>query len=260
MNAGTLLDGTTRLRKGGEQVFHFQFLSTFATHTVVPARSAIKVGDGVPLAAASLVGCAIMTGYGAAVNRGGVRPGSDVLVFGAGGVGLSAVMGARIAGARQIIVVDPAGPKRAEARLFGATHTLDVSGDVAEQVLELTDGFGVDVAIDAVGQDGIVGQAFDATAQGGTIVCVGIPKPDARPSVPGPRLVREEKIITGSLYGSCRPHLDMPALIDLFRTGRLPLDKMITKTYRLDEINAAFDDVAGGVLNRGVIVLDEELA
>lgn len=260
MLAGTLLDGTTRLSRGDQKIFHYSFLSTFATHTVVPAASAIRIGDDVPLAVASLVGCAIMTGYGAAVNRAQVRPGSSVLIFGAGGVGLSAVMGARVSGASTIIVVDPIASKRNEATAFGATHTLSPGDDVADQVRALTDGIGVDYSIDAVGAPAVLEQAFDATDVGGTIVCVGIPKPDARPSLPGPALVRSEKTITGSLYGSCKPSIDVPKIIDLYRQGLLPLDRMISKTYPLEDIGEAFDDLAAGTLNRGVLVYDEALA
>lgn len=260
MLAGTMLDGTSRLSRDGSPVHHYSFLSTFATHTVVPAASAIKIDPEVPLEVAALVGCAILTGYGAAVNRAQVRPGSSVLVFGAGGVGLSAVMGARFSGAQQVIVVDPVEAKRTEAVAFGATATLEPGEDVAEQVRSLTGGFGADYAIDAVGAPPVLGQAFDATVSGGTIVCVGVPGPDARPSLPGPRLVREEKIVTGCLYGSSRPTIDIPRIVDLFQAGLLPLDRMISKTYRLEDINTAFDDLAAGVLNRGVLVLDDSLA
>jgi NDMA-dependent alcohol dehydrogenase len=260
MLAGTLLDGTSRLSNNGEMVFHYSFLSTFATHAVVPAASAVKIDDDVPLATAALVGCAILTGYGAVVNRAQVRPGSSVLIFGAGGVGLSAVMGAQIAGARRIIVVDPVAAKREEATRFGATSTFAPSNGLVHQVRELTEGFGADYAIDAVGGEGILEQAFEATVAGGTIVCVGVPGAEAKPSLPGPALVRQEKIVTGSLYGSSRPAIDMPKILDLFKDGRLPLDRLISKTYELGQINAAFDDLAAGALNRGVLVIDPELA
>jgi len=258
--AGTLLDGTTRLHHDDEAVFHYSFLSTFANYTVVPGASAVKIDPGVSLSVAALVGCAIMTGYGAVVNRAQVRPGSSVLVYGAGGVGLSAVMGARLSGAGQIIVVDPVESKRIEALDFGATHVLVPGDDVVDRVKELTDGFGVDYAIDAVGVPAVVGQAFDATVAGGTLVCVGVPAPDARPSFPGPNLVRDEKIVTGSLYGSSRPSTDIPKILDLYKAGLLPLDKMISATYPLSDINKAFDDMAAGRLTRGVLVLDEALA
>lgn len=258
--AGTLLDGTTRLHHGGRDVYHYSFLSTFADHTVVPAASAIKIDPDVSLEVAALVGCAIMTGYGAAVNRAQVRPGSSVLVYGAGGVGLSAVMGSRLSGAERIIVVDPVEEKRNEALGFGATDILAPGEDVIERVRALTDSFGADYAIDAVGAPAVTAQAFDAIVAGGTLVCVGVPAPDARPSFPGPNLVRDEKIVTGSLYGSSRPSVDIPKILDLYQAGLLPLDRMISATYPLAAINEAFDDMAAGRLTRGVLVLDEAIA
>lgn len=260
MFAGTLLDGTVRLHHGDQPVNHYSFLSTFATHTVVPAASAIPIDRNVPLAVASLVGCAVLTGYGAVVNRAKVRPGSSVAVFGAGGVGLSAIMAARISGAEKIIVIDPIEAKRQEALTFGATHALAPSDDLVAELRNLTDGFGVDYAIDAAGSPKILEQAFAGTVAGGTIVCVGIPGPDSRPSLPGPELVRDEKIVTGSLYGSSRPALDIPAILNQYMRGTLPLDRMITKTYDLDDINTAFEDMRAGKLNRGVIIFDQELA
>lgn len=258
--AGTMLDGTTRLHDGDRPVHHYSFLSTFATHTVVPANSAVRIPRDVPLALAALVGCAVLTGYGAAVNRAGIRPGQTVVVFGAGGVGLSAVLGARQAGAAQVIVVDPVPEKGATAIAFGATSVLVPSDDVAAQVVALTGGDGADVAIDAVGAPGILETAFHATVPGATIVCVGVPGPDARHSVPGAEFVRSERVITGSLYGSSRPSVDIPAILDLHARGRLPLERLVSRTYTLGGINEAFDDLATGRLNRGVLVFDETTA
>ncbi|MBO1900347.1 Zn-dependent alcohol dehydrogenase [Leucobacter weissii] len=254
--AGTLLDGSTSLRHEGRAVHQYSFLSTFADAAVVPKNSAIKVDPSVPFEVAALIGCAVLTGYGAAVNRAGVTPGSTVLIFGAGGVGLSAIMGARVAGAAQIIVVDPAEHKRAEALGFGATHTLSSDDDVVARVAELSDGFGADFTIDGVGAPGILDTAFRATVKGGTIVCVGMPAPGAQSSITGPALVRDEKIVTGSLYGSSVPQRDVPMIAELYRQGRLPLDRLITQRYRLEQINEAFDDLEAGRLNRGVIVFD----
>lgn len=257
--AGTLLDGTVRLHRDGRPVNHYSFLSTFATHAVVPASSAIPIGRHIPLAVASLVGCGILTGYGAVVNKARVTPGSSVLVFGAGGVGLSAVMAARVSGAGQIIVVDPVAAKLEEAVVFGATDGLAPGDDLVARVRDLSGG-GVDYAVDAAGGEGILGQAFAATVPGGTIVCVGMPDVHARPSLPGPELVRDEKIVTGSLYGSSRPSLDIPSILRQYTAGVLPLDRMISKAYALDEIDRAFADMRAGRLKRGVVVFDEALA
>lgn len=257
--AGTLLDGTVRMHAAEQNVHHYSFLSTFAERTVVPAASAIKIPDSVPLAVAALVGCGVLTGYGAVVNRARTAPGDAVLIYGAGGVGLSALMGARLCGASPIIVVEPNADKRDDAALFGATRAISPDDDVVAAVRELT-GSGVDITIDAVGQEGLVEQAFDATAPGGTIICVGVPAATAYARVPAARFVREEKYLTGSLYGSSRPPQDIPKLLNLFATGRLPIDELISATYSFDDINTAFADMAGGSNRRGVVLVDEELA
>lgn len=257
---GTMLDGTVRLHDGDRDVHHYSFLSTFATHTVVPATSAVKIGHDVPLALAALVGCAVLTGYGAVVNRAGVRPGQSVVVFGAGGVGLSAVLGARQAGASQVIVVDPVPEKGVTALEFGATTVLAPGDDVVAQITALTGGDGADVAIDAVGVPGVVETAFHATVPGATIVCVGVPGPGARHSVPGAEFVRSERVITGSLYGSSRPSTDIPAILDLHARGLMPLERLVSSTYTLGDVDRAFDDLTAGRLNRGVVVFDEATA
>lgn len=258
---GTLMDGTVRLHDHDRDVHHYSFLSTFAEHTVVPAASAIKIRRDVPLGVAALVGCGVLTGYGAVVNRAKVAPGNSVLVYGAGGVGLSAIMAARNSGALRIIVVDPQPGKRDGAAAFGATHVIDPRHEpVVDTVHAMTDGLGVDVTIDAVGAEGLLAEAFDATTPGGTIVCVGVPAPHSSASVPGARFVREEKYLTGSLYGSSRPVQDIPRLLDLFAAGRLPVDKLISRTYSLEGINDAFSDMAAGILRRGVVVIDEQAA
>lgn len=253
--AGTLVSGSRRLSYAGKPLNHYSFLSTFAESVVVDEACCVKIRSDVPLATASLVGCAVTTGFGAAVLRGGVRPGQTVVIFGAGGVGLSAVMGARVAGARRIIAVDPAESKRALALEVGATDVVDPTRTDAKVYVEsLTSGEGADLVIESAGRSELVSEAFDVCRRGGTIVCVGIPAADARVSLPGPALVRHEKIVTGSLYGSCRPRVDMPMILDLYAEGRLPLDRLVTKTYRLEEINDAFADMVAGKLARGVVV------
>jgi NDMA-dependent alcohol dehydrogenase len=255
MLAGTLPDGTSRLTAdGGEQVFHYSFLSTFAERCVVPEASCVPIRKDAPLEVAALVGCAVMTGVGAAINRARVEPGSSVAVFGAGGVGLSAVLGSRLAGARTIVAVDPLPFKRGLAQELGATHAVDpANGNVAEAIRGLTDGRGADYAFDTAGAPGLVATAYDAVRPGGTVVAVGIPPADAEARLPGPRLPREEKIVTGSLYGSCRPNLDMPLVLDLYMAGRLDLDRLVTRRYALEEINEAFAAMNAGEVARGVV-------
>jgi S-(hydroxymethyl)glutathione dehydrogenase / alcohol dehydrogenase len=242
--AGTLLDGTTRLSLNGRPVHHYSFLSTFAERTVVPEASCVRIRADAPFPVAALVGCAITTGAGAVLNRAGVEAGSSVAVFGAGGVGLSAILAARLAGAAAIVAVDPAAGRRAIATDLGATHAVD-PGEAASAIADLT-GAGVDYAIESSGAAGVVAAAYAAVRPGGTLVCVGIPPEDAVVELPGAALVREEKIVTGCLYGSCRPHTDMPMLLDLFLDGRLPLDRLVGATYPLDEIDRAFADMREG--------------
>lgn len=252
--AGTLVSGERRLSYRGEPLFHYSFLSTFAEETVVDEAACVRIRSDVPLSVAALVGCAVMTGYGAVVNRAKVEVGSTVLIYGAGGVGLSAVMAAALSGAQRVIVADPVAAKREMALQLGATHTLDpAADDVVEAVHSLTAGDGADYAFEAAGRTELVEQAFDAARRGGIIVAIGVPAPTAQVTLPGPNLVRHEKIITGSLYGSCRPHQDMPQVLDLYASGKLPLDRLITKIYPLEEINTALDDMNAGKLARGVI-------
>lgn len=254
--AGTLVSGARRLSYDGDALYHYSFLSTFAESTVVDEASCVPIRPDVPLPIAALVGCAVMTGYGAVVNRARVEPGSSVVVFGAGGVGLSAVMAAALAGAEHVVAVDPVEPKRQLALEVGATHAIDpATTDVAAAISELTDGEGVDVTIESAGRPQLVSAAFDLTRRGGTVVCVGIGPSDASVSLPAPALVRHEKVVTGSLYGSCRPLTDMPKVLDLFVAGKLPIDRLVSRTYALEEINEAFDDLVAGKLARGVIDL-----
>jgi Zn-dependent alcohol dehydrogenase len=225
---------------------------------VVDEASCVPIRADVPLPVAALVGCAVTTGYGAVVNRAKVEPGMTVLVFGAGGVGLSAIMAAALSGARQVVAVDPVPWKRDLALQVGATHAVDPGqADVASFVRDLTAGDGADVALEAAGRAELVSLAFGLTRRGGTIVCVGVPSAEATVALPGPDLVRHEKIVTGSLYGSCHPRTDMPRILDLYASGRLPLDRLVTRNYELDEINTGFEDMLAGRLARGVITFGD---
>jgi Zn-dependent alcohol dehydrogenase len=256
MFEGTLPSGALRLSRNGTPLYHYSFLSTFAERCIVPQECCVLIRDDAPLDVAALVGCAVMTGVGAAVNRARVEPGSTVAVFGAGGVGLSVILGTVLAGARDIVAVDPVAYKRKLAGELGATHTVDPkSEDPAEVLRELTDGRGADYAFDSAGYPGVVAQAYAATRRGGMVVCIGIPPVGAEASLPGPSLPRDEKVVTGSFYGSCRPHVDMPLLLDLFMDGRLPLDRLVSRTYKLDEVNEAFAAMNEGEVARAVLAL-----
>jgi NDMA-dependent alcohol dehydrogenase len=254
MFAGTLPGGTLALSRNGESLYHYSYLSAFAERCVVPEGCCVPVRRDAPLEIAALVGCAVMTGFGAAVLRARVAPGSAAVVYGAGGVGLSAILGCRLAGARTIVAADPVAFKRETALALGATQAVDPStDDVAALLRDLTDGRGADYAFDTAGAPGVVAQAYGAVRRGGTVVAVGIPPVGVTADLPAPDLPREEKVVTGSFYGSCRPHVDMPLVIDLYMEGRLDLDALVSRTYPLDGINDAFAAMNAGEVARAVI-------
>ncbi len=254
MFEGTLPGGSLALSQNGAPLYHYSYLSTFAERCVVPESCCVRIRQDAPLDVAALVGCAVMTGLGAAVLRARVEPGSTAIVYGAGGVGLSAVLGCKLAGARAIVAADPVAFKRETAVALGATHAVDPqTEDVAALARGLTDGRGADCAFDTAGAPGVVAQAYDAVRRGGVVVAVGIPPVGATADLPAPSLPREEKVVTGSFYGSCRPQVDMPLVVDLFMEGRLDLGALVTRTFTLDEINEGFAAMNAGEVARGVI-------
>jgi len=250
---GTLTDGTSRLRGSAGEVKHFLGVSCFAERAVVPEMNLLPIGVEVPLDIAALVGWAVMTGVGAVINTAAVRPGASALVVGAGGVGLSAVMGARLAGADPIIVSDLVPKKLELARELGATHVLDGQGDLVESVRDAT-GEGVDFAFECIGNSALLAQALKALRRGGTAVAVGLPRADAEASVNVVELVTQEKSLKGSIYGSTRHFADIPRLISLYRRGRLPIDRLLGRRYRLTEINDAYQAMLNGEFARAVVV------
>ncbi|MDO6654308.1 Zn-dependent alcohol dehydrogenase [Anaerobacillus sp. 1_MG-2023] len=239
---GTLLDGTSRLSKDGLPLFHNSLLSTFAEYAVVPDMSCVKLPDAMPLAQASLIGCGVATGYGAAVNAAKVTPGSTVAVFGIGGVGVNAIQGARIAGASKIIACDMKPANLEIAKQFGATHTVNVSeGDAPEMIRAITNGFGVHYAIDCSGHTAATANAWNATRKGGTIVVVGAFHPEMSLSLPAGGFHRVGKVIKGSFYGDTQPYRDFPKIAELYLDGKFMLDELVINRVSLDEINQAFD-------------------
>ena len=254
--AGTMLDGTRRLTDAtGEPVHHLSAISTWATHAVVPAISCIKMPD-IPFEISALIGCAVTTGVGAALNKAKVRAGSTVVVFGGGGVGLSIVMGAAWAGAAEIIVVDRNPAKEALARSFGATQFI-AGGDGVDPVAlvrDLTGGVGADYAFDAVGNTDVATQVVETVGQFGMAVLVGLPRPGSTFAVDPTRLIRDEKTVTGSIFGSAHTHRDFVEYARLYGDGKLPLDRLITGRYELDQVNEACQDMLEGAVGRGVIV------
>jgi S-(hydroxymethyl)glutathione dehydrogenase / alcohol dehydrogenase len=251
---GRLLDGTTRFRLDGGEIKHFAGVSSFAEYSVVPEAAVLKIPDELPLDRAALLGCAVITGVGAAINCARVRPGASVVVFGTGGVGLNVVQGARLAGAEKIVAVDLLDRKLEFARRFGATHTVNgSSGDPVAQVRALTGGRGVDYAFEVVGTPKTMRQAWDCLAKRGMAVVVGVTPMTTEVAVPVMSLVYEERVLTGSVYGSSRPRLDIPKLIDLYRSGRLLLDELLTRTYPFAEINEAYAALERGEVARSVV-------
>ena len=248
--AGTLLAGTSRLTG----VHHHLGVSGFADHAVVSAHSAVKIDPSLPPEIAALFGCAVMTGVGAVVNTAQVRAGRSAVVFGLGGVGLSALLGAVLVGAHPIVAVDVVPAKLALAQELGATTVVDGRDpDAVELVRDATAG-GADYAFETVGSAKVLEQAYAATRRGGTTVTVGLPHPSQSFSVPAVSLVAEERTVKGSYLGTSVPSRDIPRYVALYRAGRLPVDRLLTATVGLDDLNAAFDNLAAGTSIRQVLL------
>jgi Zn-dependent alcohol dehydrogenase len=262
MESGGLLDGRPRFSRAGEPVYHYSFLSTFAERAVVPATCCIPIPDGVPFDIAALAGCAVATGTGAVWRTADVRPGDRVAVIGCGGVGMSAVLGAVAVGANPIVAIDVAQGKLALAEQLGATHSVswaESAEATAERVLDVTAG-GVDYAFEATGRPEAARAAFLSTRPRGAAVLIGIPAADAVLTVPALPIPRMERRILGSVYGSSRPQRDFPALLELYRRGRLPLERLVSERLPLVAVAQAFDTMRGGEALRVVLDLEEVAA
>jgi alcohol dehydrogenase len=258
--AGTLLGGARRFKRKGQPVYHHLGVSGFSEYTVASQDSLVKIDPALPLDKAALFGCAIATGVGAVVNTARVEPGTSVAVFGLGGVGLAAVMGAKLAGAHPIVAVDVLASKFDLARKLGATHTVDANkDDPASHVREVTGG-GAAYTFDATGVAKVLEQAFAATARGGVTVVIGLPHPDHRVTLSPLAMVAEERIIKGCYMGSAVPWRDIPRFIALYRAGALPMDAMITGTVTLEQINEGFDRLDRGEAVRQVLHPHERAA
>jgi S-(hydroxymethyl)glutathione dehydrogenase / alcohol dehydrogenase len=252
--SGTMLDGTTRLHRNGDSVYHYCGLATFAEYVVVPQESCVPIRKDVPLQVAALVGCAVATGVGSVLYTAGVRPAESVVVLGCGGVGLNIVQGAALAGAYPIIAVDLNESKMALARQFGATHALISGDDTLAQIRALTNGRGADYTFEAVGVPALQEFALEAIRPGGMVVLAGLSPMGTGTNLPGAIITRQEKTVKGSYYGTVNPQRDFPLLLDLYMAGRLKLDELVSREYRLDQINEAFAAMLAGEVARGVIV------
>jgi alcohol dehydrogenase len=252
--AGALLSGARRLVCDGVPVNHHLGVSAFAEFAVVAEESCVKVDPALPLDHAALFGCAVLTGVGAVVNTGKVPPGASVAVVGLGGVGLAAVLGAVLSGARQVIAVDLSDDKLIYARQLGATDVVNAGApDAAARIKAISRG-GVEFAFEMAGAVPALELAYAATARGGVTITAGLPHPDRKLSIQAMSLVAEERTLKGSYIGSSVPRRDLPNLVALFQSGRLPVDKLLTHRLRLDEINEGFDRLREGVGVRQVVM------
>jgi S-(hydroxymethyl)mycothiol dehydrogenase len=244
----TLTDGTVLSPALG--------IGAFAEKTLVAAGQCTKVDPAAPATAAGLLGCGVMAGLGAAINTGGVSRGKTVAVFGCGGVGDAAIAGSRLAGASKIIGVDIDDRKLAWARDFGATHTCNsTTTDPVEYIKSVTGGFGADVCIEAIGNPNVYRQAFEARDLAGTVVLVGVPRPDDVIELPFIEVFGRGGALKSSWYGDCLPSRDFPMLIDLYRQGRLDLDRFVSEEIALDGVEEAFHKMERGEVLRSVVVL-----
>ncbi|WP_428386048.1 zinc-dependent alcohol dehydrogenase family protein [Nevskia ramosa] len=253
--AGTLLSGARRLHSNGGDINHHLGVSGFAEYAVVSAASAVKVRPDLAPEIAALFGCAVLTGVGAVVNTARVTPGSTVAVFGLGGVGLAALLGARAAGAGTIVAIDLQPSKLELAKSLGATHVVNAasSADVVAEVREATRG-GAEFCFESVGSERVLQQAYAATARGGMTVTMGLPHPSKQFTISAVSLTVEERTVKGSYMGSCVPSRDVPRFVGMYDAGLLPVDRLLTHRLKLEDINEGFDVLARGEAVRQVVL------
>ena len=251
------VDRKPTVRGTGAEINQMGGLGTFGAYSIVPDTAAVRIDKDIPFPQAALVGCGVTTGVGAAINTARVQSGSTVAVFGAGGVGLNCIQGSAIAGAATIIAIDLLDNKLELAREFGATHTINASqDDPIERVKELTGGEGVHYAFEAIGLvEAPFVQSVRCTRSRGITVWVGH-APNNTPVFLDARDLMPEKTIIGSMYGTARPHIDFPRLLNLYKAGRLKLDELVTRSFPVEEVNTAFDVLSKGEVARSVLTFD----
>ncbi len=254
---GARVDGSFRLSENGQPVAQMGGISTFANYTVVDVMSTVKIAKDIPLDKACLVGCGVATGYGSAINSAGIEVGDTVIVMGIGGIGINAVQGAAHAGAMNVVAVDPVEFKREKAMEFGATHAFSSMEEAVAFAGSVTDGQGADAAIVCVGvtMPSHIGECFDAIRKGGTVVMTGIGSMDNVGIPINPNMMTlYQKRLQGSLYGAMSPQRDIPRLLALYQSGKLRLDELVSRTYKLSEINQGYADMHAGINLRGVLI------
>ena len=253
--AGTLLSGGKRLHRNGQDINHHLGVSGFAEYATISRRSCVKVDRELPLDEAALFGCAVLTGVGAVINTAKVPAGATVAVVGLGGVGLSSILGAVASGASRVVAVDLSDEKLGLARQLGATDTFNAgSPDAANEIREAVKG-GVEYAFEMAGSVRALDLAYKITRRGGTTVTAGLPPPTHTLALSPVNLVAEERTLKGSYIGTCVPVRDLPRYVDLYRRGKLPVDRLMSKHLRLEEINEGFDFLAQGKVVRQVVTV-----
>ena len=252
-----LPDGTFRLHGDGLDFGQMCLLGTFSQWGTVSEHSCVKISSDLSLEVAALVGCGVPTGWGTAVNAGGVHPGDSVVIYGIGGVGINAVQGAAYAGARHIVAVDPLANKREAALQFGATHAVADAAEAQQLITDRTLGVGADQALITVGvvTEEVIAAAFAAIRKAGTVVVTGLAGPGQKNiQVPSFELTLFGKRIQGALFGGGNPFEEIPRMLDMYRAGKLKLDELVTTRYRLDEVQQGYQDLVDGKNIRGVLL------
>ena len=253
---GMMADGTPRLSLCGAPVYQYCALGCFAERVVVAASSCVRLPVGVPAPVGALIGCCVTTGVGAVLNTARVAPGSSVAILGAGGVGLSILLGAQLAGAHPIMVVDKLRSRTSLAQALGATHSLPAAPDIADDIRARTHGRGADYVFDATGIPALQEACLDAARPGGTVVLSGLAPVGSATNLPGAIITRKEKTIKGSYYGSAVPQRDFVQYARWYCDGKLNLDPLLSRSYGLDEVNEAYQDLRNGRIVRGMLSLE----
>ncbi|HYU17780.1 MAG TPA: Zn-dependent alcohol dehydrogenase [Chloroflexota bacterium] len=246
-------DGTARFRKGDAEIYHYLQVSSYAERAVLPQQSVVPIRKDAPLDVVCLISCGVMTGAGAVINRAKVVPGSSVAVFGCGGVGLNAIQAAALMGAARIIAVDVFDQKLEWSREFGATHLVNAAKeDPVQRVHQICGREGADYAIEAVGGAKTMEQAFNAVHRGGTVVVIGVSPTGTRLSI-DPTMLLQERVLTGTSFGSSRQRVDLPMFVDLFMEGKYRLRELISRQIELEDLNRAYESLERGEVRRSVV-------
>jgi NDMA-dependent alcohol dehydrogenase len=256
---GMLTDGTYRFHGDGEDLGGMCMLGTFSERSVISENSAVKVDDDLPLDKVVLIGCGVPTGFGSATHAAQTEPGDTIAIYGIGGIGINAVQGAALAGARNVVAIDPLPNKREAAEQLGATHSCETAEEAHELIQQLTRGVGADKAIVTVGvvDSKVVSDSFNTIRKGGTVVLTGLADPTKQNvELNSSMFTLFEKTVKGSLFGSGDPFHDIPRMVELYQSGDLKLDELITQTYTLDQVNKGYEDLEAGKNIRGVIKYD----